>query len=85
MYVVLTVHILAAARELQSGLTALPSCKDLAKKIVSRFLTISIPTTTADSTSAEQNSGNSKDSVFAYAEDVPSLCLIWYALRDAVR
>ena len=84
--VVLTAHILAAARELQSGSTTLPSCKDLAKQIVSRFVTISIPSTNTDSddsTAAAQNSSN--DSVFAYAVDVLSMCLIWHAFRDAVR
>ena len=83
--VVLTAHILAAARELQSGSTTLPSCKDLAKQIVSRFVTISIPSTNTDSddsTAAAQNSSN--DSVFAYAVDVLSMCLIWHAFRDAV-
>ena len=83
--VVLTVHILAAARELQSGSTALPSCKDLVKQIVSKFLNISIPPATSDSNPSAQNSDYSKDSVFAYAVDVLSLCLIWYAFRDAVR
>ena len=47
--VVLTAHIIAAARELLSVSTAVPNCMDLAKQIISKYVNISIPTISDDS------------------------------------
>ena len=87
--VVLTAHIIAAARELLSVSTAVPNCMDLAKQIISKYVNISIPTisddsnVTADSSATADNFLN--DSVYAYAADVLSMGLFWDAFRDSVR
>lgn len=96
--VVLIAHITAAAKDLQASLNStVHKCTDLAKQLVSKFISISIPSfdATCDSTSndlfenmtnpSEASESEVNDSVYSYAVDVLTMELFWYGFRDAIR
>ena len=79
--VVLFSHIIAAANvcinEMSSGQAGSQvNCNEIAKQLVKRFVKISFKggqTTVPD------------DSVYAYATDLLSICLLWHGFHDAIR
>ena len=81
---ILIAHITAAAKYLQkiSSSDAL-NFRDLAKRLVSKFIWISIPS--AEIEDPSPSSPCEVDSVNSYAVDLLTMGLIWYGFRDSVR
>jgi len=87
---VIFAHVIVAAKNVKANVTAIHTCTDLAKKLVDKFVLISVPSFDAngkrnDDTSDDPDPYKTDDSVFLYAVDILSMGFFWYAFRDAVR
>lgn len=74
--VVLYAYILAAAKKIMVNSTSSPSCVDVAKQVVSKYITLSLPNSTASTY---------KGSAYGYGLDILNLGLMWHGFHDAVR
>ena len=91
---VLIAHVIAATKNLQETSSNTQRCTDLAKQLVTKFITISVPNlerilskekSTEDTAQDVGNSSEVMDSVYSYAVDILTMGLLWYGFRDAVR
>ena len=69
-------YIIAAAKKIMAKSTSLPSCVDVAKQVVSKYITMSLPDSTAFTY---------KGNTYGYGLDVLKLGLMWLGFHDAVR
>ena len=74
--VVLYAYIMAAARKIMAKSTSLPSCIDVARQVVSNYITLTLPDSTASTY---------KGNTYGYGLDVLNLGLMWLGFHDAVR
>jgi len=77
---VIFAHIIVAAKNVKANVTATHTCTDLAKKLVNKFILISVPAFDAigkrkDDTSDDLDPYKTNDSVFLYAVDILSMGL----------
>lgn len=86
---VLIAHVTAAAKDLRTSLNSgTCKCADLAKELVSKFISISIPSRNEEGNINSDETTEPpevNDSVYSYAVDVLTMGLLWYGFRDAVR
>ena len=90
LLVVLSAHIIVAA-ELVSSDASLDTCTEIAKKIISKFVKISIPTLESSdgpqTTEVPQTNTVPPNTSTAnlYATDLVTLGLLWHGFHDAIR
>ena len=74
--VVLFSHIIAAADVCMDQLSS-DNCNEIAKVLVKQFVKINLQ--------EQETSTGPGDSVYAYATDLLSTCLLWHGFHDAIR